>query len=313
MAQTVLTPSKAIIEQMKNYYQSSMQTKKPQASLFFVKVPGCAITAFRSGKVLFQGSNAEQEASLWGNQPNQPTKKKKESPADTPGLYTPPANIARLSIIGSDEVGTGDYFGPITVAAAFIASDQLQELSKVGLKDSKLLTDWQIYDLAETIKPKITYQQLTLDNPKYNRLREKGVTQSKMKALLHNQALRQVLDKIDNNAYDGILIDQFAKPEYYFKYLADETEVVKKHVYFRTKAESEHLSVAAASIIARQDFLDQMALLREQTNIDLPKGAGAAVDQAAAQLINEQGEDSLQQFAKVHFANTKKAKNMQTF
>lgn len=307
MAQTVLTPSKSVIDQMEKHYQSCMQTKKPQGSLFFVKVPGCAITAYRSGKVLFQGNAAEEEASKWGNQKSNHKKQQRTTGSD---IYTPPEDIAHLSIIGSDEVGTGDYFGPMTVAAVFIASNQLQELQQIGLKDSKLLKDWQIYDLAEIVKPQVTYKLLTLDNPKYNRLREKGMTQGKMKALLHNQALLQVTHELGNTAYDGILIDQFAKPALYFKHLAGQTDIVRKNVFFSTKAESIHLSVAAASIIARQAFLDEMHHLSERAEIDLPKGAGPPVDKAAARLIREKGGESLQQFAKVHFSNTEKAKHL---
>lgn len=290
---------------MKAHYQSYIQEKKPQGSLFFAKVPGCVITAYRSGKVMFQGKAAEEEAGIWKGQKSAPAT---QWPPTQSGIYSPPEDIRKMSIIGSDEVGTGDYFGPITVAAVFIASTQLQELEQIGLKDSKVLKDWQIYDLAENVKPKVTYRLLTLDNPSYNRLQGKGMTQGKIKALLHNQALLQVTRLLEGTNYDGILIDQFAKPDLYFKYLSGQSTIVKEKVFFSTKAESVHLSVAAASIIARQSFLDAMEQLGDQTSFELPKGAGAAVDEAAARLIRDKGEESLWQFAKVHFSNTDKAK-----
>ncbi|HEU5140224.1 MAG TPA: ribonuclease HIII [Bacillales bacterium] len=305
MGQTVLKCSRTTIEKMKNFYRPYLQVKKPGASAFFAKVPGCAVTAYQSGKVLFQGKSAEEEAGQWqGNQPK--TKSTKKTPQKT--AWSPPENVGSLSVIGSDEVGTGDYFGPITVAAVFISSEQIEELQKVGLKDSKLLNDRQIYDLAETIKPKVTYKLLTLPNPKYNELRDKeGMTQGKMKAMLHNQALRNVIRRLDETPYDGILIDQFAAPELYYKYLKGQPEIVKERAWFQTKAEGIHLSVAAASIIARQAFVDEMDRLSEEAGCELPKGAGAHVDEAAARLIREKGVGYLRQVAKFHFANTERA------
>ena len=306
MGQTVLRCSAATIDKMKQAYKPYIQDKQPTASLFFAKPPGCTITAYRSGKVLFQGKTAEEEAAQWESN-GAPTSTKKPSAGHA---YAPPENIESMSVIGSDEVGTGDYFGPITVAAVFIAKRQLPELKKLGLKDSKLLTDWQIYDLAEMIKPKVTYDLLTLANPKYNELRDKGITQGKMKAMLHNQALRHVIQKLGNQPYDAILIDQFADPKLYFNHLSGQPDIITDRVYFQTKAESLHLSVAAASIIARQAFLDEMDRLSEEVGIQLPKGAGDQVDKIAARLIREKGMNYLRNGAKVNFSNTKKAKQL---
>lgn len=306
MGQTVLRCSTATIDKMKQAYKPYIQDKQPTASLFFAKPPGCTVTAYRSGKVLFQGKNAEEEAAQWKSN-GAPTPTKKSSAGHA---YAPPEGIESLSVIGSDEVGTGDYFGPITVAAVFIAKEQLPELKDLGLKDSKLLTDWQIHDLAEMIKPKLTYDLLTLANPKYNELRDKGITQGKMKAMLHNQALRHVIRKLEGQPYDAILIDQFAEPKLYFNHLYGQPDIITDRVYFQTKAESLHLSVAAASIIARQAFLDEMDRLSEEAGIQLPKGAGDQVDKTAARLIREKGLNYLRNVAKVHFSNTKKAKQL---
>ncbi|HET7580573.1 MAG TPA: ribonuclease HIII [Bacillales bacterium] len=304
MGQTVLKCSSATINRMKKFYRPYIENQKPAASEFLAKVPGCAVTAYRSGKVLFQGKHAEEEAGQWqGEVPKASSGKKQQQTA-----WAPPKNVGSLSVIGSDEVGTGDYFGPITVAAVFISKEQLGDLQNVGLKDSKLLTDLQIYHLAEKIKPKVTYKLLTLPNPKYNDLRDKkGMTQGKMKAMLHNQALRHVIQQLNGEPYDGILIDQFAAPELYFKYLKGQPEIIKDRAWFQTKAEGIHLSVAAASIIARQAFVDEMDHLSEKTGIELPKGAGAQVDEAAAKLIREKGKTFLHEVAKVHFSNTEKA------
>lgn len=304
MGQAVLTCSHTEIAKMKKFYKPYTKMNQPAASEFFAKPPGCAITAYRSGKVLFQGENAQQEAAQWQNGTAKPAASRKKQPQT---VWTPPENVGSLSVIGSDEVGTGDYFGPITVAAVFIAKDQLNELQKIGLKDSKLLADPQICRFAEIITPKVKHKLLTLPNPKYNDLRDQGMTQGKMKAMMHNQALRHVIRQLDGVAYDGILIDQFAAPDLYFKYLQDQADIVRDGTWFQTKAESLHLSVAAASIIARKAFVDEMDRLSEQAEMELPKGAGAHVDEAAAQFIRKNGVGRLHNVAKLHFANTKRA------
>lgn len=304
MGQAVLKCTHAEIAKMKRFYKPYIQPKNPPASEFFAKPPGCAVTAYRSGKVLFQGQNAEQEAFQWQSSVPKPVSQKKQ-PEST--IWTPPEDVGMLSVIGSDEVGTGDYFGPITVVAVFIDKDQLSELRKIGLKDSKLLNDAQICRMAETIIPQVKHKLLVLPNAKYNDLRDKGMTQGKMKAMMHNQALRNVIRQLDEIPYDGILIDQFAAPDVYFKYLQGQPEIVRERTWFRTKAESLHLSVAAASIIARKAFVDEMDRLSEDIGMELPKGAGAHVDEAAGRLIEKKGVEVLRDVAKLHFANTKRA------
>lgn len=302
MSHAVIKCSQATMRNMQQHYQSYLQTKQPPGSLFTAKITGCTITAYQSRKVLFQGKQAEAEASLWREHPSTPS-----SHISSPST-TLDTDLSKLSMIGSDEVGTGDYFGPMVVTAAFISTQQLSHMQVLGLKDSKKLSDAHIQQLAEQIKPYITHHTLTLSNQKYNELKEQNLNQGKMKALMHNQALGLLLDKMQGVSYDGILIDQFCQPTVYFKYLQGQKHIIKDDVYFRTKAESVHLSVAAASIIARQRFLEVMQQLSASLELTLPKGAGATVDETAAQLIDTYGEAILQHYAKVHFANTNKAK-----
>jgi ribonuclease HIII len=132
------------------------------------------------------------------------------------------------------------------------------------------------------------------------------MSQGKMKALLHNQAIGNLLKKLDGTRPEAILIDQFAEPAVYFKHLAGKN-AIKERTYFSTKAEGIHLSVAAASIIARYSFLMEMDKLSKEAGMTLPKGAGPLVDEAAAKLIKKHGEAALGHFTKRHFANTQKA------
>ena len=218
-----------------------------------------------------------------------------------------PKNISQLSIIGSDEVGTGDYFGPITVCATYVNSDQIGLLKELGVQDSKNLNDDKISAIAKQIITFLPYSLLKLKNEKYNQLQQSGMSQGKMKAFLHNQAIQHLLKKIAPEKPDAILIDQFAKENIYFGYLKGQKNIQRENVCFATKAEGIHVAVAAASIIARYSFVQHFEQLSAKAGFKIPKGAGAQVDVAAARLIKEKGKEVLPSFVKLHFANTEKA------
>lgn len=310
MAQRVLILDNSIIEKMKIFYQEDLATKLPPGAVFSAKPLNCSVTAYKSGKVLFQGANHEEEAAIWeefakGEPTNQSIPKQTESNRQD----MPP--LGQMSLIGSDEVGTGDYFGPITVVAAFVKVDQFEQLSKLGVKDSKGMKDDQIIKIAKELIKHIPYSLLVLPNEKYNSLQRKGMNQGKIKAILHNQAILHLKKKLGSISYDGILIDQFVERGIYYRYIAEQKEKVEeKNMFFYTKAESLHLSVAAASIIARYAFVKEMDKLSEKAGFPIPKGAGTHVDQAAAKLIEKHGVKALDMFCKVHFANTDKAKKI---
>ena len=294
---------------MQSHYEPHMTSLSVQGAVFQAKPQGCTITAYRSGKVLFQGKNAEKEAERWTADAETPAAKKPASKKSIPSVYQPPEGIGSMSVIGSDEVGTGDYFGPITVACVYADKAKLPLLKELGVKDSKNLKDPQIVQIARDLIKTVPYSLLVLRNEKYNEMQEKGMSQGKMKALLHNQAIGNLLKKLDGTRPEAILIDQFAEPAVYFKHLAGKN-AIKERTYFSTKAEGIHLSVAAASIIARYSFLMEMDKLSKEAGMTLPKGAGPLVDEAAAKLIRKKGDAVLQQFTKLHFANTMKAKRI---
>lgn len=308
MPQTVLKLDPTIIEKMKHHYHSYLLEKIPQGGIFSAKVADCTITAYASGKVLFQGNAAENEANKWSHEAITPTTKNTPStPKKTIGKFSPSNNISSLSIIGSDEVGTGDYFGPMMVVATYVDKKHLLLVKELGVKDSKNLTDQQITAIAQKLIHIIPYSLLILHNEKYNQLQKSGMSQGKMKALLHNQAISNVIEKIKPIQPEGILIDQFAQPDIYFNYLKEQKLVIRDNVFFSTKGEQAHLAVAAASIIARYAFIKEFEKLSESVGITLPKGAGSKVDVTAAKIINQYGMQFLLKCAKVHFANTEKA------
>lgn len=297
--QTVLTVSAPTFERMKKIYQSN--TTLPAGAAFRMKGSRVTVTGYtKSKKVMFQGAAAEEEARRWQDIA-QPTDRQPEHVA---GL---PAGFSSWSVIGSDEVGTGSYFGPLTVAAVYVAKDQVETITKLGVRDSKTLTDPEIIKLAKKITSACPYHIVNLNPRLYNEKIE-GRSQAALKALCHNLALSKVLDKIQPTTPDAILVDQFEQSSTYFKHLRGQRRIIKDHVFFRIKGEQAHVAVAAASVVARAYSLKMMDLLSEEAGLTLPIGAGHVVDEIAAKLIR-QGKD-LNEFAKLHFANTQKAHSL---
>lgn len=290
------------INLLQQFYQPYLKETPPAHSIFSASYNGVTITAYKSGKVLFQGKNANEEASQWSTVSTASPEKKSSS-------THLPKGFEIWAVIGSDEVGTGSYFGSLTVCAAFLDSSLLDWAKQQGVKDSKQLTDEKIIALAQTLRKRVPHVLLDVLPEKYNQV-QPSMSQGEMKAKLHNDAIRKLLQKIKPIEPDGILIDQFELPKTYFNHIKDQPVQVKEHVYFATKGESHHLSVAAASIIARAKWLETLQELSKNIGTTLPSGAGENVDKVAAELIQTHGEQCLNALAKLHFANTQKAQKL---
>lgn len=310
MSNAVLKVTTGQLKKMAVFYQDYAVKPVPH-SLFTAKKNKTTITGYNSGKVLFQGQNAESEAARWQsasdqvgtvNPPAAKTGLKKEAPSKV-GL---PAGFSEWSVIGSDEVGNGSYFGPLTVCAVYASAEQLPLLKKLGVQDSKALTDARIIAIAKQLLQHVPHSVINLMPEKYNEV-QPTMSQGKMKALLHNQVLDQLLKKIAPEKPKAILVDQFELPSTYFKHISDQIVQVKENVHFQTKGESHHLAVAAASIIARYYFLKTLAEMTAASGHPIPSGAGANVDLIAAEMYREGGLELLNKYTKLHFANTQKA------
>ena len=298
-------PKKRIIE-LQQFYQKELLNKNIPYIQFVAKKAGTTITAYTSGKILFQGANAEQEASRWQSDisaaPTTASKKKQTT-------SVLPKNLAELSFIGSDEVGNGSYFGPLIVCAVYADKDNLSSLKQLGVKDSKMLTDNDIRQLAPKIKKIVPFKLLEVTPSKYNQIQPK-YNAVHMKVVLHNQAIRLLLEQIGPIQPEGILIDQFTPESNYRKYLKSEKFAVTEKLYFVTKGEQYHLAVAAASILCRAQFLESLETGSKEVGVTLPSGAGTKSDQVAATILRKGGLELLGQYAKLHFANTQKAQKI---
>ena len=300
MSNEVLLMKPNEIEKVKSHYMKFKIDRSAPGVVFAAKLVDTTITIYKSGKVMFQGNGSAREASLWSTSPIKPAL------SVAKGDILPP-NFSSLSVLGSDETGTGDYFGPITVAACFVSSEQVELVKELGVKDSKMLTDDVMRKMAPDLMTTLIHSVLVLKNEKYNDIQSRGWSQGKIKALMHNQALKHVLKKMGTEKPTYILIDQFAERGIYYNHIKTEKEIVRENVLFSTKAEQLHVSVAAASIIARYAFLKEMDRLTEKANTTIPKGASSKVDEIAAKIYLKHGEEFLKSITKWHFANTQKA------
>ena len=300
----VFKVSDNIKKKMIDYYKD-MVTGKPPYSIFQVKDYDCVTTLYESGKVMFQGIGADIEASMWTEEErvinkrdiNEELKQKDEKENDKTYYY--------YDAIGSDEVGTGDYFGPIIVSATLVNKDTRKLLEDLKIMDSKKMTDDKIRRCAPILMNKLPYVTFTLSNTKYNELSNKGFNMNKIKAILHNKVLYELSNK--GITYHKIIVDQFTSPRSYFSYLKQENinEKVTK-ITFLTKGESKHLSVAAASVISRYLFLQEMDKLSSKYNISILKGASDKVDEIGKQIVDKYGKSELNKIAKLNFKNTDK-------
>lgn len=304
----VFKVSDNIKKQLIEHYYDMREEKTPPYAVFQVKQYDCVITLYESGKVMFQGIGADIEASMWKDLENHfndrdidnELKVKEEKEDDKTYYY--------YDAIGSDEVGTGDYFGPIIVTATLVNKDTRKLLEELKIMDSKKMTDDKIRRCAPIIMNKIPYVTFTLSNEKYNELSNKGFNMNKIKAVLHNRVLYELSNKGFN--YHKIIVDQFTTPRSYFSYLKQEniTDKVTK-ITFLTKGESKHLSVAAASVISRYLFLIEMDKLSSKYNTTILKGASDKVDEVGKMIVSKYGKSELNKIAKTNFKNTEKILN----
>ncbi|WCA22483.1 ribonuclease HIII [Candidatus Phytoplasma oryzae] len=215
-----------------------------------------------------------------------------------------------VNIIGSDEVGTGDVFGPIIVCSLFLSSKNIFFFQKMNVNDSKKLSSQNIFKITRIILDKrIPYILKILHPAEYNLLIKKKYNLNKIKALLHNEAILQLIKKIDKKDKICVVVDQFASSQNYFNYLKEEKSVYKE-IIFETKSESKYLSVALASILARYFFLEEMKKLSKKINIILKFGASAQVDKQLSEIIKKRGGFVLlNEIAKCNFKNVQKILN----
>lgn len=210
-------------------------------------------------------------------------------------------------LIGVDESGKGDYFGPLVIAGVYLDKEMAEKLAGYGVADSKNLTDKRIKKLAARIKEGCIHSVVTIKNPRYNQLHKKIGNLNKILAWGHARVIENLLDKVD---CENALSDKFAK-----KYLIENALMEKgKEIKLeqRVRAES-NLAVAAASILARFEFVSQLHQLSDEYEIELPKGAANHIIDVGQEFVKKHSQKELNQVAKLHFKTTDKILNLRLF
>lgn len=301
-------------EKMLKYFEDKKRIKTPAYALFQADEADTVVTLYESGKVVFQGVSADIDARLWKEieksaNPGVDIKEKnseKKEKKDSKEIIVD-KKIYHATAIGSDEVGTGDFFGPIVVTAAYVKKEQIPFLESLGVKDSKKMTDDKILEVVPKFIKEIDYESIILTNKEYNETYTDTFNMNKIKAVLHNKVLAKLTAKHPDTDY--VIVDEFAAPPIYYSYLKTSPYVVS-NITFLTKGETRSLSVAAASLISRYIFIREFDKLGESVDMFLPKGASNLVDEVGTTIVKKYGMDKLKDIAKLNFKNTQKIKEM---
>ena len=298
-------------DMMKEFYEEQRREKTPQYAEFQADDGETVVTLYTSGKAVFQGVDADIASEYWvetekinsgtaivTNSDNKTKKTIKGEEKKETSLYH------NVNSVGSDEVGTGDYFGPIVVSSTYVTKDDVPYLDSLGVMDSKKITDEKIMQIAPLIAKRVKYKSLILHNPDYNKFHSKDYNMNKIKAILHNKVLYQMINE-EHPKYDYIIVDEFAKEQRYYDYIKDSPNI-QRDITFMTKAEDKCLSVACASIISRYLFLKEFDKLCDEIHLPLPKGAGKEVDKMGEEIVLKYGQEKLYEVAKLNFMNTER-------
>ena len=203
-------------------------------------------------------------------------------------------------IIGIDESGKGDYFGPLVIAGVHINSKQGKLIKELGVKDSKSLSDMQIGLLAQKIKKICEYTIVTIGNEKYNELYSKIDNLNKMLAWGHARAIENMLEKVECNY---ALSDQFGDEKLIKNALMEKG----KNIFLEQRPKAEdNIAVAAASILARNEFISRLKRISRKYDLEFPKGVSNSTVNVGKKFVNLYGRQKLNEVAKIHFKTTKK-------
>lgn len=253
----------------------------PQYMYFQARGEGFTASFYQSGKFVIQGKNTDKIISKYFG----------ENPA-------PQENILNIPYphIGIDESGKGDFFGPLVIAGAYLTSENAKELEKLGVCDSKKLTDKKILELEKKIKSISIFEVITINPKKYNELYSNFKNLNRLLAWGHATVLENLLKKTDAKI---AISDQFAANEnVILSALKEKGKTIK--LIQQTKAEAD-TAVAAASILARAEFVKRISSLSYDYEINFKKGCNSEVLAQAKEIAQKFGKEELKNLAKTHF------------
>ncbi|HDQ00359.1 MAG TPA: ribonuclease HIII [bacterium] len=245
------------------------------------------ITFYRSGKVVVRGKNAEEYAQNYLN----PLKAKQR----IHGLES----VTDLSDwIGTDESGKGDLFGPLVVAAVFVDNKSEHQLWQLGVKDSKKMSDQKITEIAAIIRRKFVHSVVSFSPKRYNQLYKNYKNLNKLLAAAHAQVIKILVEKTQCSV---VICDQFGDKSL----IQTSLNITKPITLIQKTGAEENLAVAAASIVARQQFVRSLSDMSLKYGIVFPRGASQKVIQAGELFLTKYSEQELAKVAKLHFKTVK--------
>jgi ribonuclease HIII len=206
--------------------------------------------------------------------------------------------------IGTDESGKGDYFGPLVVAGVFLKDDQQAVLQELGVRDSKRISDNRVRELSDVIKNGYTHSLVAIGPEKYNALYAKLRNLNRILAWAHSRAIENILEEVPCSL---VITDQFGDKLYVTNALMTKGKNIE--LIQKPKAE-EDLAVAAASILARAEFLKRLYFLSKDIGVELPKGSSPRSEEVGVELVRKQGAQILDKVAKKHFKLTDRILNI---
>lgn len=265
-------------------------------ALFSAKGAGVVATFYASGKLVVQGDGAQLFVARYAG--GAASAASATSGANATGSANTDADDPSTQgpLVGSDECGKGDYFGPLVACAVRLTPEESAQLRTGGVRDSKTLSDDACIRLGGALRSRFAHAIARLDPPEYNATYARVKNVNAVLADLHAQAIRELAEPGDR-----VLVDKFADE----KLLRERLRGVDIELLQRVRAEAI-TAVAAASIIAREEFLTALHALSEDVAVDLHKGAGEPVDVAGRRFVALHGRAELARVAKLHFKNTQR-------
>lgn len=261
------------------------EISKPQYTIFSAKKKGLNCTLYESGKLMVQGKETPQFMEFY---------------LEPEILGSFDYSYANLQLdtsgrIGIDEAGKGDFFGPLCIAGVYAEGDAISELKSAGVRDSKNMTDKNIFKLAKEIRKRCEVTVVRMNPLKYNELYGKFKNLNHLLAWGHATAIENLVSK---TGCKNVIIDQFAAEQVVIGAL--KKKKLEVNLTQRHRGE-EDLVVAAASILAREAFVAELDKLSKQWEMTLPKGASRQVVKAGVDFLQRFGKEKLSGVAKSHF------------
>lgn len=271
-----------LIHDLKN---QGFEISKPAYTLFSAKKKGVSCTLYESGKLMVQGKEMAQFLEFY----------LEPQILGTFQFTYQELDLDLTARIGIDESGKGDFFGPLCVAGVYAEGQAIVGLKKLGVKDSKNLSDGAIIKIGNKIKAEYVHHIVKINPAKYNELYAEFKNLNHLLAWGHATTIEHLVARTQ---CQNVIIDQFADERVVLRALKRkkmDIQLTQRH-----RAE-EDLVVAAASILARQTFLEALSHLSEKYKIAFPKGASVLTVKAGKKLVEEYGGEILEQTAKMHF------------